>query len=75
MHEHSGRAALAVFHVVDMQANQRRSRRVFGYRKGSGAKASINTDQANTPQVAHKLRQTHVLELVCMERKRPTRIP
>jgi len=38
-------------------------------KKSSGAKASINTDQANTPQVAHKLRQTHVLELVCMERK------
>ena len=38
-------------------------------KKSSGTKASINTDQANTPQVAHKLRQTHVLELVCMERK------
>ena len=38
-------------------------------KKSSGAIASINTDQANTPQVAHKLRQTQVLELVCMERK------
>ena len=38
-------------------------------KKNSGAKASINTDEANTPQVAHKLSQTQVLELVCMERK------
>tara|TARA_X000000950_G_scaffold28555_1_gene30735 strand:- start:12906 stop:13160 length:255 start_codon:yes stop_codon:yes gene_type:complete len=38
-------------------------------KNSSGAKASINTDQANTPQVAHKLRQTQVLELVCIERK------
>ena len=38
-------------------------------KKYSGAKASINTDQANTPHVAHKLSQTQVVELVCMERK------
>ena len=37
-------------------------------KKSSGAKASIKTDHAKTPQVAHKLRQTQPLELVCMER-------
>ena len=38
-------------------------------KKSSGSKASINTDQANMPQVTHKHCQTHGLELVCMERK------
>ncbi len=38
-------------------------------KKKDGANASIKTDHAKTTHATHKLRQTHLLELVCIVRK------
>lgn len=39
-----------------------------GGRNRTCAKASANTEHVNTPHAAHMLRQTHLFELVCIER-------